>query len=339
MLASSMVPADTSVRGASVRTLAWWGGQVVAGSTDGMVSVWSPHGGGAADRVWMLDDAVTAVVVASGVVVAGTASGHGHRLRPGGDTEVVTAGDGPVVAATVAGGVAVLAAGSATHFVSPAGGTAAIASPVGMVRSVAPVNPRQQWRGAPIGVVIGGIGGVGWVDAFEPARRDHIDLPTVEAVASSPSGHTLAAGDLTGSLHVCGHRCDNGVELSGYPDGLRHVAWLGSGSAVVVASDDELTVWAVDSDGDPADEPLSLVAHRAAITAVAATWGADAVATADADGTVLLWKPLSVDLPVARCTVPSAVVTMAWDDEGRRLAIGGAHGDVTVVDVTLGAIA
>jgi WD40 repeat protein len=311
----------------------------MAGSADGSVSVWSPQGAGVGDRVWMLDDAVTAVVMASGAVVAGTKSGHGHRLQPGGGTEVVAAGDGPVVAATVAGGVTVLAAGSAVHFVSPAGGTAAIASPVGTVRSVAPVNPRQQWRGAPISVVVGGVGGVGWLDAFEPARRSHIDLPTVEVVASSPAGRVLAAGDLTGSLHVCGHRCESGVELSGYPDGLRHLAWLGSGAAVVVASDDELTVWEVDSDGDTADEPLSLVGHRAAITAVAAPQVSDAVATADADGTVLLWRPLRVDLPVARCTVPSAVVAMAWDNQGRRLAIGGTHGDVTVVDVTLGIIA
>ncbi len=54
------------------------------------------------------------------------------------------------------------------------------------------------------------------------------------ALAPDPHGRLLAAGDLSGSLHLWDFRFEDHTELEGYPDPVELLAWDGAGEFKLV---------------------------------------------------------------------------------------------------------
>jgi len=186
---------------------------------------------------------------------------------------------------------------------------------------------------------LGGTGGLALVDTALGCVDTRLELPGVVAVASRAAAGRLVVSDLAGIIHVLElHDLGNGIELTGYCDPVRHLALSADGRTVVAAADDELTTWAIASNGDVADEPTCVVAHDAAITALESS-ECGFLATGDAHGVVQIWSPLLTEYPVSTLRLDSEITAIAWNASGRRLACGAVSGQLLVADITAGALA
>ncbi|MFK7919368.1 MAG: WD40 repeat domain-containing protein [Ilumatobacter sp.] len=186
---------------------------------------------------------------------------------------------------------------------------------------------------------IGGTGGLALVDIGLGCVDQRVELPAVVRIAAHGDAGRLAASDLAGVIHVFElSDLENGIELAGYYDPVRHLALSPDAQTVVAASDDEVTRWAIDEHGTVADSPTCAVAHDTAITALESS-DQGFLATGDADGVVQIWSPLLTDHPVATLQLGSEVTALAWDSARSRLACGVLSGALVIVDVVAGAVA
>jgi len=187
--------------------------------------------------------------------------------------------------------------------------------------------------------VLGGTGGLALVDVALGCVDTRLELPGVMAV--SPRAHVgrIVASDLAGIIHILDLRClEDGTELAGYCDPVRHLALSPDGCTVVAAADDEITRWAIATGGDVADEPVSVVAHDATITVLEASEHGF-LASGDEHGVVHIWSPLLTEYPVATLRLDSEVTALAWNGDGDRLACGAVSGELILADITAGAVA
>jgi hypothetical protein len=187
-------------------------------------------------------------------------------------------------------------------------------------------------------VLVGGVRGVAWFDVALLANDGRIDLPTIVSTSTDPRRRFVAAGDLGGSVHLLQPGSDEGSELTGYPDRVSLLAWMATGVGLCATADDELTVWRAADDGLHEPEPVRLVAHDEAITALAASPTSDLVATGDAEGHLCLWSPLRVETPVAHVSAHGVVLALAWAPSGHELAVSTSAGELLRCAVVRGSI-
>ncbi len=186
---------------------------------------------------------------------------------------------------------------------------------------------------------IGGTGGLAVVDVAHGCVETRLELPGAIRVVARASAGRLVASDLAGGIHVLElGDLENGTELTGYCDPVRHLAMSPDGRTVMAAADDELTWWSISTDGAMADEPTCAVAHDAAITALEIS-ESGFLATGDECGVVHIWSPLSTESPITTLRLDGEVTAVAWQRGGSRLACGAVSGELLVVDVTAGALA
>lgn len=185
-----------------------------------------------------------------------------------------------------------------------------------------------------------GTDGLALVDLGLGVVDTRVELEAPLSVVADPTGGTLAAGDLGGSIHVLRVGDEtNGRELSGYPDRVRLLAWADHGHWLLASSDDELTCWPMVGERWPADEPESCIGHDEAITALAATLLGDLAATGDAVGRVAVWSLRAPHQPVASFDLAGEVTAIGWSADGTRLAVGDVTGSLRVCAVLRGQVA
>ena len=211
------------------------------------------------------------------------------------------------------------------------GTTASIHPEIGDIRCLAVVQGGL--------LIAGGVNGGAWVDTTLEILDDSIAAPTLIAVAVDPARRFVAAGDLTGSIHLIDVGGMVGNELSGYPDRVHLLSWLASGRGLCAVADDELTVWAVHDTGVDDGSPQQFLGHDQPITALAAHPRSDVLVTGDSAGMIRLWSPAVVDEPVASAQLSGVILDMAWHPDGRHLAVGTSDGILTVLDMEVGSIA
>ncbi|MEO1056974.1 MAG: hypothetical protein AAFY28_08685 [Actinomycetota bacterium] len=187
--------------------------------------------------------------------------------------------------------------------------------------------------------VVGGTNGLALIDATLGCVDMSIELDGVRAVAYAAGAEQLVAADLAGSLHVINVGTpEEGVELDGYPDPVRHMAVTVAGDLIVAAADDELTWWRLDEYGHPGEVPERALGHDAPITAVAMSVD-NLVVSGDADGAVRFWSARMPDYPVASLSFGAEIVHAQWAPDGRQIAVAAMDGEVGVFAVTPGALA
>ena len=186
---------------------------------------------------------------------------------------------------------------------------------------------------------VGGTGGLSLIDVALGCIDTRLEIPAVVAIVSRGVAGRLVASDLSGAIHVLElSDIHHGTELTGYCDPVRHLSMAHSGNLVVAAADDEITRWDIADDGLVADEPTSVIAHSAIITALELS-AEGFLATGDVEGVVHIWSPLLVACPVATLRLESEVTAIAWSHDGSRLAIGSVSGQLVVADVKAGELA
>lgn len=329
------VPLLTAVRVAhrrplpdAARHLAWIDTTVFAGCDDGSITAVDDQG--ASRRLaHSVEHPVTAIAGNAELLAVGALDGAAIVVSRRGDAALLHAGSA-VRSAAVIGDRAVFAAGDEL-VVSSGAVQDAVPLGIGAVTALAQVKGNL--------VFAGGVRGVAWFDMSLLAIDGRIDLPTIISTSTDPRRRFVAAGDLGGSVHVLRPGVDEASELTGYPDRVALVAWVASGAGLCATADDELTIWKATDEGLEDPEPVRLVAHDRAITALAASSTSDLVATGDTGGDLYLWSPLRVDAPVAHVSVEGVVLALAWSPSGRELVVSTSAGELLRCAVVPGSIA
>jgi len=318
----------TTVLPDAVRLLDWSPqGRLLAIAADGSALVEHPDRVTApmtpdpCDAVWLGERALAVVDPLDGLVTAGF-----HRVRPlpfRGARRVETHGGRTVVAGD--GRLAVF--GHLGIDDTPE----VIWTGIGVSHACAHVGGTM-W-------VIGGTGGLALVDVALGCVDTRLKLPGIVALVPRGAAGRLVASDLAGVIHVLELRdLDNGTELTGYCDPVRHLSMSPDGRTVVAGADDELTLWTISEDGTVAGEPTCVVAHNATITALESS-ERGFLASGDEHGVVHIWSPLLTEYPVATLQLGTEITAIAWDSSGDRLACGAVSGELLVADIMAGALA
>ena len=313
------------------RHLAWIDATVFAGCDDGSITAVDDQG--VSRRVaHSVEHPVTAIAGSGELLAVGALDGAAIIVSRRGDAALFRTGSA-VRSAVVIGDRAVFAAGDDLVVSGGSSGSAQDAVPLGIGALTALTRVEGSM------VLAGGVRGVAWFDVSLLAIDGRIDLPTIVSASADPRRRFVAAGDLGGSVHVLRPGVDDASELTGYPDRVALLAWMASGAGLCATADDELTVWRATDEGLEDREPVRLVAHDRAITALAASPTSDLVATGDTGGDLYLWSPLRVDAPVAHVSVDGVVLALAWSPSGRELVVSTSMGELLRCAVVPGSIA
>lgn len=192
------------------------------------------------------------------------------------------------------------------------------------------------WADSTPPLAVGCRGGIRW---FAPPEAQPVVTFSSDgaplALALHPSGMLLAVGDLSGSLHLWELGPGQHIELRGYPGPVELLAWDGTGERLAVASDDEVTVWPVSWSDEPAlrHPPTVLRRHHRHIADLAFRPGDTLLATAGADGRLILWDPATPTGPVSHVDLGGELSRCAWRPGTGTVVVGTAEGGLVAVEL------
>lgn len=318
--------------GDTARVLLWHGSELVTGTVGGeVVHLASPvaptvgtPGTPGVPAAHDVGSSISAMAPLGPKLAAGTDEGEIWICPERGDPQLLLTLPDPIAAISTSPSGAVAAAGETLVELTPMRPISFIQSPTGQITALATTTA--------VGSVLaaGGVAGLALVDLGP--RGDHcwVEVPTITALAVSPDGQLVAAGDLSGSLHIIDPLTGEGEEITGYPDRIGEMCWMGDSRAVAVAADDEVTLWSVDPTGHPGDEPRLLPGPHGRVTAVCASHSL--LATGDRSGRITIWdNPDQDNQPVLTHETGSPVVTLAWSPQGDALAASTTSGELVTL--------
>lgn len=317
------------VHGADAVSCLRWsedGEQLVVGLLDGDVHVVAGRGDGAARPVAHHPRGVRCVGWATDSTLA--TAGHDGRLLIGSDGDdpvEVDLGQWPSALAWSGGEIAIAA--GADVAVHRRDGSLVRRWPLlpGTVHAVV-------WSHALRLVIAGGVGGIRALDPTAASIDAVWEAPwtgAVLAMALHPRHDAVAVADLAGEIRVVPLGGEEETVLSGYPERVSTVAWCDGGRALAAEAADEVTVWAVDAECEPAARPRHLLRHPDAVTSLAPAPRSALLAVGDIGGEVRVWD-VADGCPVAAIHAPGPVTALAWAPDGHAVAVGTGDGAAAV---------
>ncbi len=165
----------------------------------------------------------------------------------------------------------------------------------------------------------------------------------VRAVAFSPDGRLLAAGDASGGVYLREFQsADTALQsqvrrLTGHTEGISSLAFSPDGRLLASAGfDDAVYLWDVAS-GEQAGAPLT--GHSDNVWALAFSPDGETLVTGGADGEIMLWDLGAGMVSSGQQRAPSLtdglglVSSLAYSPDGAVLAAGSSDGRVTLWDM------
>lgn len=297
------------------------GDAVLIDAAGGIVAKLVDHDFGVLSASWSPGGDVVAVGGHDGLV----------RLYDRSSDAVATVSTGGWVAALAwspDGGLLAVGAGRSLTLVRAAGGVVHRFDEVPSTVTAVAWSP----DGKRVGVT--SYGGITWYDPTAPTRgpvRRHEWKGSLLALALSPTGRWACAGSQDATIHLWKLWSGGDLSMSGYPAKIEHLAFRSDGRWMASACLGEITVW--DFAKSPAGTaPASGEVHGRHISAMAWQPNGDMLASAGADGRVVLWpsprRPGQALQPLAVTSEGAAIGAMAWDQSGSALTIGRADGEV-----------
>jgi WD40 repeat protein len=151
------------------------------------------------------------------------------------------------------------------------------------------------------------------------------------ALAWSPTAKYLVTGEQDSSVHVWYVKTGRDSQMSGFATKVLELSWHRSGNYLATGGSDSIVLWDTSGSGPEGRKPRMLQGHTTRLTQLQFQLRGDDIASADADGMLLLWTPLTHVTPYFGRTFESAVTRLAWSPDDRRLAIGERNGMVTTL--------
>jgi WD40 repeat protein len=155
-------------------------------------------------------------------------------------------------------------------------------------------------------------------------------------VTFSPDGNFLVTAMQENALH--GWKLADGkhMRMTGYPAKVKSLSWSAKGKWLASSGAPAAIVWPFQGkDGPMGKAPLELGTRGDTMaTAVAFHPTEDILAIGYGDGMVMAARVADAKEILLRRPGKSAVTSMEWDREGRRIAFGTQTGDCGVIDIS-----
>jgi WD40 repeat protein len=168
-------------------------------------------------------------------------------------------------------------------------------------------------------------------DSPEPVRT-FAWKGSILTLAWSPDGRYIATGDQDATVHFWITKSGKDLQMSGYQRKVRELAWDSTSRHLATGGGPVPCVWDCSGKGPAGTTPVQLKAHTKEVTALAFQPGTLLLASAGADGQVLLWE-LHRQKPVAQGRLDAGVAQLLWSADGKHLAAGSDRGHITVFAV------
>jgi WD40 repeat protein len=152
-------------------------------------------------------------------------------------------------------------------------------------------------------------------------------------LAWSPDGKHMATGDQDSTVHFWFMKNGEDLMMSGYPVKVRELSWDYTSRFLATGGGAVPCVWDVSGKGPAGTRPLQFEGHAANVTGLAFQHSGPLLASAGADGLVMLWHPGKHKRPLATTELPAGITQIAWSGDDQRLAAGTESGRVAVLSL------
>jgi WD40 repeat protein len=217
------------------------------------------------------------------------------------------------------------AIGRKLHFVGRDGG----------IRKTMPDAPKTisalAWHPSGGALAASAFGGVRLWDADDFVLQKEFTYGNgISALVWSPDGKWLVSGNQDPSVHLWIPEDDRELQMSGYETKVKHLSfdqhsrWLGTSGGP------DTSLWDCSGAGPEGRMP-TMLPHDAPVSGVAFQHRHNLLATAAADGSVVLWSPERQQPQRAKIQLPSPATKLAWSPDDTYLAIGSESGVLYVL--------
>ncbi len=153
----------------------------------------------------------------------------------------------------------------------------------------------------------------------------------IHALVWSPDGRWLVSGNQDQSVHLWIPESDLELHMSGYESKVKCLAFDPTARWLATSGGHDVCVWDCSGAGPEGREPLQLP-HEAPLCALAFQHRRSLLASASADGVIMLWD-IAAGRPrrLAVIRMPSPATKLAWSPDDAKLAIGSEKGALYVL--------
>ena len=174
-------------------------------------------------------------------------------------------------------------------------------------------------------------GGVCLWDADDyVAQKEFPYANGIHALVWSPDNRWLVSGNQDPSVHLWLPEEDQEFHMSGYEGKVKELSFDQSSRWLATGGGRDACLWDCTGAGPEGREPL-MFPHDAKVCAVAFQHRHGVLATASADGVLMLWSPERKQPLRATVRMPAAATKLVWSPDDRLLAVGREKGIVYVL--------
>ena len=301
-----------------------------------------PHFALADGTVHRLDQGHKTVEAHDGLLCAVANDARDRLLTGGEDGKALSlCADGNAETLAEAGRkwVSAIAAGPRGAVAFATGKTAHVRLPDGAVKSFDHSRTVEAVAFAPKGLRIAAARYNGATLHFPATAGKPVELEWAGAhigVTFSPDGNFLVTAMQENALH--GWRLSDGkhMRMTGYPAKVKSLSWGPKGKWLASSGAPAAIVWPFQTkDGPMGKPPLELGTRGDTMaTAVAFHPTEEILAIGYGDGMVMAVRVADAKEILLRRPGQSAITSMDWDRDGRRIAFGSETGDCGVIDIS-----
>src|SRR5690606_6621703 len=128
-----------------------------------------------------------------------------------------------------------------------------------------------------------------------------------------------AAGTQDGTVYLWPAKNDKGLEMSGYSQKVRELAWDATSRRLATGGGPLVIVWDCAGKGPAGREPLGFEGHEQPVTALAFQHRGGWLASTATDGRLLIWQPGTFQRSLGEARIEEGLVRVVWSPSDGRL--------------------
>ena len=175
----------------------------------------------------------------------------------------------------------------------------------------------------------------GQISFWQPNKHDPSRLLMRKGsplpIAWSPDGRYLVCGVQDGTLHLWAFPSERELSMSGYPEGIRALAWDSTSRFLASSCESDIRIWDLNGQRLEVSEPIGLEAHLYSITALAFQKCEPLLASGGRDGLLAVWNPFAGQSALFFDYYENSEIScLCWSGRDNYLVAGTADGQVAL---------